>query len=108
MINKTRETKLRDDFGVNFLGSLSHKPKLSFSSTKNIGGNGNDRFIPKTTSKKSYYSSSQLQNFLTSLEQLVRMRSSSSSKLLLLLLVLVLVLVLVRNPILQNRISVLF
>ncbi|CAG99752.1 Ama1p [Kluyveromyces lactis] len=71
MINKTRETKLRDDFGVNFLGSLSHKPKLSFSSTKNIGGNGNDRFIPKTTSKKSYYSSSQLQNFLTSLEQLV-------------------------------------
>ncbi|CDO94788.1 unnamed protein product [Kluyveromyces dobzhanskii CBS 2104] len=67
---KTRQSKFRDESGEHLNGKAPYKFKLSPGRSKTVGGNGNDRFIPKNTSKKSYYSSSQLQSFLISYEQL--------------------------------------
>ncbi|BAO41349.1 meiosis-specific APC/C activator protein AMA1 [Kluyveromyces marxianus] len=80
MINKLRDTKWHGEAvggGLGYCGQ--HKSKLSLKSTKGMGGNGNDRFIPKNTSKKSYYSSSQLKSFLESLDQFVDPQLQSRS-----------------------------
>lgn len=71
MISKGRNGKWRTpnkDSAPNSTKSFKNSSLINFSPSS-IGGN--DRFIPKTALKKTYYSSSQLQQFLTNTEQLV-------------------------------------
>lgn len=79
MINKTRSKKQIINPREKLSSVSGNNQKNVFPPTNSLNNGGNDRFIPRTTSKKTYYSSSQLSSFLSNPEQLVDPQLQSRS-----------------------------